>query len=202
LLLELDLVEELKEGRSSSTRSDLTSLDQRVLEVLVVARAASAVLVVVVVVTVVGLLGSALGGVANQLALRTRAESRLLALPVALGLLAHGGADGVRSNTRGTALSRSADSFTLGAVRLLAEILGAANIAMRLIAVNLALSTRSLFAMNLALGAFADRVALSRADGIIALPAAGGVAILLHLNLGIHLSGEDSGSEDQGQNGH
>jgi len=114
--------------------------------------------------------------IALEFALRLRAGGRLLALPVALSFFAHGSADGLRGNTRGTAVSRRADSFALRAVVLFAHILRAANIALGLVAVNLALSTGSLFALDLALGAFANRVALSRAHGVIALPSALGVA--------------------------
>jgi hypothetical protein len=53
---------------------------------------------------------------ADQLALGTRAESRLLAFPVALSLLAHGSADSVRSGTGSTALGRCTHSLALGAV--------------------------------------------------------------------------------------
>lgn len=51
---------------------------------------------------------------------------------------------------------------------------------MGLVAVNLALSTRGLFAVNLALRALANRVALRRAGGVITLPAASGLAVTLN----------------------
>lgn len=72
----------------------LTSLDERSLKVSLVAGAALSI----------GLsswgrgLSGALGSLADKFALGTRAVGGLGALPVALGLLAHGGADGVGSN--------------------------------------------------------------------------------------------------------
>jgi len=108
--------------------------------------------------------------------LRLRASSRLLALPVTLSFFTHRSADRFGSNTGSTAVSRRADSFALRAIVLFAHILRATNVTLGLIAVDLALSTGSLFALNLALGTFANRVALSRAHGVIALPSALGVA--------------------------
>jgi len=75
---------------------------------------------------------------AHELTLRSWAQSRLLALPVALGLLAHGSARCLGCRARSSALGRSAHSLALGAVLSLAQILRAADIALRLIAVNLA----------------------------------------------------------------
>jgi len=147
-----------------------------------------------------GLLVSAGGLLAHQLALGARAESRLLALPVALGLLAHGRADGIGSSTSSTALSRGADSLTLGAVVRLAQILRAADIALGLVAMNLARSARGLLAVHLALRSLADRVALGRARGIIALPSALGVALgrgLLELQLTLDLAGQSNLGEQQ-----
>jgi len=115
---------------------------------------------------------------ALQLALGLRAGGGLTALPVALGLFAHWGAHRLRSNARSTAVGRRANSLALGAILSFAQILRAANIALRLITVNLALSASSLFALNLALGAFAHRVALGRASGVIALPATLRMAIV------------------------
>jgi len=125
----------------------------------------------------VGLLVSTGGLLAHQLALGTRAQSGLLALPLALGILAHRSADSVGSSTSSTALSRSADSLALGAILLLAHVLGATNVTLGLVTVYLAGSARSLLAVDLALGAFADRVALSRAYGVITLPTALRMAI-------------------------
>jgi len=109
---------------------------------------------------------------AHQLTLGARAQSGLLALPVALGLLAHGGAQGLGSSACSSALGRGAHSLTLGAVSSLAQILGASDVALRLVAVNLACSAGGLLAVNLALRSLAHRVALSRARGIVALPSA------------------------------
>jgi len=133
-----------------------------------------------------GLLVSASWLLAHELALGARAESRLLALPVALGLLAHGGADSVGCSACSAALGRSAHGLALGAIIRLAQILGATNIALRLVAVNLAGSARSLLAMNLALWSLAHWVALSWAARVIALPSALRVAWRC---LGFHLHG-------------
>jgi len=96
-----------------------------------------------------------------------------------------------------TAVSRRADSLALGAVLLLAQVLGATNIALWLIAVNLALSTLSLLAVNLALGALAHRVAHGRADGVVALPSALRVAVAFNFSLHeVRIS--DDGSKCQG----
>jgi len=145
-----------------------------------------------------GLLVLASGLLAHELALGAGAESGLLALPVALGLLAHGGADSVGCSACSAALGRSADGLALGAIIRLAQILGAANVALRLVAVNLAGSARSLLAVNLALGSFAHRVASSGALRVIALPSALGVALggSCRLVLGHH-----HGDEHSRQNG-
>jgi hypothetical protein len=93
--------------------------------------------------------------------------SSLLALELALGALAVGGLDalvvafeflanrralGFGSSAGGVALSGSADSLALGAVFLLAIVLGATNRANRAFAVNGAFSAGGLFAAHLALG--------------------------------------------------
>jgi len=196
----LEVSNELEErhGLSGQWLGDgLVSLDHRSLDVLVVALAASVVLAAVV---LLGLLVSALGLLADKLALGARAESRLLALPVALGLLAHGGALSLGGSASSTALSRSADSLALRAVSGLAEILGATNVALGLVAMDLAGSARSLLAVDLALGALADRVADRRARRVIALPAALRVALLLgRLRLGINLDGEDRAQHQEGK---
>jgi len=57
---------------------------------------------------------------AHQLALRTRAQSWLLALPVALSLLAHGSAVSLWCTASSTALGWCAHSLALGAVIRLA----------------------------------------------------------------------------------
>jgi len=120
---------------------------------------------------------------ADELALRLRAGDRLLALPVALGGLAHRGADGVGSLALSAAVSRGADSLALRAILLLAEILRAANIALWLVAMDLALRALSLLAVDLALRSFADWVADCWADWVIALPSALWVAISLDFRL-------------------
>jgi len=66
----------------------------------------------------------------------------------------------------------SADSLALGARLLGAQVLGATNVALGLVTVNLALSRLEFLAVNLALRALADRVALRRAHGVITLPTA------------------------------
>jgi len=134
---------------------------------------------------------SAGGLLAHQLALGARAESRLLALPVALGLLAHGGAHSVGGSASSAALGRGAHSLALGAVSGLAQILRATNIALRLVTVDLAGSAGSLLAVNLALGSLAHGVALGGARGIIALPSALRVArssfhFAFHLHFTLH----------------
>jgi len=132
---------------------------------------------------------------AHQLAVGLGAGDGLLALPVAFGRFAHGSADGVRGLALGAAVGRRADSLALRAILLLAQILGATNIALRLVAVNLALSAFSLLAVDLALGSFADRVADSGADGVVALPSA--------LRGAVTFSLRDSGHEVAlGRHGH
>jgi len=157
---------DFEEGRSHLFRDGFTGLDHGGLDVSLVASAARILL------GSLRLLVSAGGLLAHEFALGTRAQSGLLALPVALGLFAHGGADGVGSSAGSTALSGSADSLALGAVSGLAEILRATHIALWLVAVNLARSARGLLAVDLALRTFAHRVALSGAGRIVALPSA------------------------------
>jgi len=85
-----------------------------------------------------------------------------------------------------TAVSRRADSLALGAVLLLTEVLGAANIALGLVTVNLALGTLSLLAVDLALRSLTDWVAHGGADWVIALPSALRVAVTFNLGDGLH----------------
>jgi len=127
--------------------------------------------------------GVACWALADKLALWLRAGDWLLALPVALGRLAHWGADGVWCLALGAAVSWGADSLALRAILLLAEILRAANIALWLVAMDLALRTLSLLAVDLALRSFADWVADCWADWVIALPSALWVAISLDFRL-------------------
>jgi len=188
---------DFQEGRSHLLRDGLASLNHRRLHVSLVASAAR-----VGRLSGLGLLVGARGLLAHELALGTRAQSGLLALPVALGLFAHGSAHGVGGSASSAALSGSADSLALGAVSGLAQILGAAHVALRLIAVNLAGSAGGLLAVNLALGALAHRVALSRARGIIALPSAlrvasSGRAAFLHVDFHIH--GSDAADQQEAE---
>jgi len=188
----LEVSNQLEEGHGLSSEGltdSLVRLDHRCLDVSLVAHAAG----VVSTLSLGRLLVSAGWLLADELALGARAESRLLALPVALSLLAHRSAGGLRSSAGSAALGRGADSLALGAVVGLAEILRATNIALRLVTVDLAGSAWSLLAVDLALRSLADRVALSRARGIVALPAALGVALgrsddrgLFDLGLNLH----------------
>jgi len=125
---------------------------------------------------VVHLAGSLL---ASQLALGLGAHRGFLALPLALGLLAHRRADGGRGHATSVALSRGTHSLALGAAVLLAHILGAADRAHGLLAVNGALSARGFLALHLAAGAFTDGMADSGAHRVVALPSALGVALSL-----------------------
>jgi len=151
-----------------------------------------------------GLLVSASWLLAHELALGARAESRLLALPVALGLLAHGGADGIGSSACSAALCRGAHSLALRAISRLAEVLRAANVALGLVTVDLAGCAWGLFAVDLALWSLAYRVALSWAGGIIALPSALWVAsrgrsssrVRFHLALHLHVHSRDAAHKE------
>jgi len=140
---------------------------------------------------------------ADKLALRLGAGDGLLALPVALGGLAHRGADSVGGLALGAAVSRGADGLALGAVLLLAQILRAADVALRLVAVDLALGALGLFAVDLALRALAHRVANGRADRVVALPSALRVAVALHFRGdGEGGKGEHGQSEEQERGSH
>jgi hypothetical protein len=75
------------------------------------------------------------------------------------------------------ALGGGADGLALGAVLLLAVVLGAADRAGGLLAVDDALSALNFLALHLALGASAHGVADSRASRVIALPTALRVAL-------------------------
>jgi len=111
----LHVVHNFKEGHSL-TRDGFTGLDHGGLDVSSRALAAS-----VVKRSRLGWLDISTGWLlAHEFALRARAESRLLALPVALSLLAHWGAESIRGGTSGTALSWSADSLALRAIGRLA----------------------------------------------------------------------------------
>jgi len=133
---------------------------------------------------------------AHQFALWLRAGDGLLALPVALGGFAHRSTNGVRSFALSAAVSWGANSFTLRAILLFAQILRASNVALWFIAVDLALSAFSLFAVNLALWSLAHRVADSWTHWIIALPSAFWMAITFDFSNSGH---EISLSDDSGE---
>jgi len=84
------------------------------------------------------------GLLALQLALGARAVGGLGALVGALQLLAHGRALGLGGRAGGVALGRGADGLALGAVLLLAEVLGAADRASGALAVHDALRALNL----------------------------------------------------------
>jgi len=202
----LHVVHDLEEGHGL-TSDGLTGLDHGGLHVDGIALAAS---------TIEGawlthaLLGFAGGLLAHQLALGAGAQGGLLALPIALGLLTHRGAHGIGCSTSSTALGRGTHGFALGAIVGFAQVLGATNIALRLVAMNLAGGTRGLLAMNLTLRTLAHRVALSGARRVITLPSAlrvalggvgGGGLIHLQLQLGLHLRGGGRGEQQDGHKG-
>jgi len=202
LLGVLDGVVHLQEGgQHMASRLQETiraSSSNGLLDVLVTALAAPTAAV-----ALLGLLGLARGAIALQLALGARAGGGLLALRVALGGLAHGGAHGLRGNAGGTAVGRRANSLALGAVLRLAHLLGAADIALGLVAVNLAARARGLLALDLALGALAHGVALGGASGVIALPTALRMApLLLNFHISGHGHGDQQRQEHKGQLAH
>jgi len=123
---------------------------------------------------------------AHELALGLGAGDGLLALPVALGGLAHGGAHSVGGFALSTAVGRRADGLALGAILLLAQVLGASDVALRLVAVDLALGALSLLAVDLALGTLAHGVAHSGAHRVVALPSALGVAVTFDFSHSLH----------------
>lgn len=112
----------------------------------------------------------------SQLALGLRTGFRLGAFPVAVGFFTDRAALRLRGSASGVANSGRANSFTLGARVLFTHILGAADGASGLLAVNGALGTRGFLAFHLATRALADRVANSGANRIITLPSAKRVA--------------------------
>jgi hypothetical protein len=136
-------------------------------------------------------LGLLAGGLlALQLALGTRAVGGLGALAGALQLLAHGRALGFRGRAGGVALGRGANGLALGAVLLLAVVLGAADRAGGLLAVNDALGALDLLTLHFALWPRAHGVADGGAGRVIALPTA--------LRVALGLGGSDG--TDQAQN--
>lgn len=170
----LDGVHDLEEAWSLST-DGLTGLDHGCLHVGGGASAAA--------------LGEVSGGqnwsggrltgwlLAHKLALGAGAQSGLLALPVTLGLLTHGCAEGVWCSAGGTALGWGAHGLALRAVSGLTHVLGATDVALRLVTVDLAGGTWSLLTMNLALWSLAHWVALCWAAWVITLPSALRVAL-------------------------
>jgi len=131
---------------------------------------------------------------ALHLALGLGAVGGLDALVVAFELLADRAALGLGGRAGGVALGRGTDGLALGAVLLLAEVLGAADRANGALAVNGALSAGGLLAAHLALGAGADGVADRGALGVVALPAALGVALISQS----HGGGESQNNDDEG----
>jgi len=180
LLLVLDGVEHLEEGGdgegAAGGAAGVGGLGDGDLDVVVLARAA------------LGLLAGGL--LALELALGLGAVGGLDALVVAGELLADGRALGLGSLAGGVAAGGLADGLALGAALLLAGVLGAADGADGLLAVDGALGAGGLLTLHLALGALADGVADGRAGGVVALPLALGVALL-----GSH-SHDDEESED------
>jgi hypothetical protein len=99
-----------------------------------------------------------------------------------------------------TAVGGSANGLALGAVVLLAEVLGATHVTLGLVTVNLAFGTLSLLAVNLTFRTLADRVALCRADGVVTLPTTFRVAVAgdlksSDLEVGLRLNGESGESK-------
>jgi len=135
---------------------------------------------------VVDVAGSAL---ALKLALGLGAVGGLEAFVSANELLANGAAAGFGGRASGVAAGRLADGLALGAVFLLALVLGAADGADGLLAVDGALSARDFLALHLATRTLADGVANSGAGGIIALPLAVRMA----------LGGEDASNSHKGE---
>jgi len=112
-----------------------------------------------------------------KLALGLLAVGGLDALVVAREFLADRSALGLGGGARGVALGGLANALALGAVILLALLLGAADGADGLLAVNSALGARDFLALHLALGTLAHGVAHSRAGRVVTLPLAVGVAL-------------------------
>jgi hypothetical protein len=132
---------------------------------------------------------------AGQLAFGLRAQSRGLALPGALGLLAERGAVRLRGSASGTADGRAADGLALRAALELAHLLGTTDRAHGLLAVHFTLGALGLFAVHLAFRASAHRVALGRADRVIAKPFALRVALSAGGDAGGDLGGGDEAEE-------
>jgi len=126
-----------------------------------------------------GSVGDVAGGLlALKFALGLGAVGGLEALVLAVQFLANRAAAGFGSVASSVAASRLADGLALGAVFLLALILGAADGADGLLAVDGALGARDFLALHLAAGALTDGMADSGAGRIVALPLAGWVALI------------------------
>jgi hypothetical protein len=74
-------------------------------------------------------------------------------------------------------LGRSTHSLALGAFIFFASFLRATNGALRLFALDLTFGTRTLVALDFTLARVAQRVAVSRTDGVVTLPTALRVAL-------------------------
>jgi len=79
-----------------------------------------------------------------------------------------------------------------------AHVLGATNIAFGFIAVHFATSTRSLFALDLALWSLAYWVALGRAHWVVTLPSAFRVAFVFCVSVNLHFVG-NHGHDHEGE---
>jgi hypothetical protein len=117
------------------------------------------------------------GLLALQFALGLGAVGGLEALVLADEFLANRAALGFGGSASGVAASRLADGLALGAVFLLALVLGAADGADGLFAMDGALGARHFLTLHLAFGAFTDGVADRGASRVVALPFAGRVTL-------------------------
>jgi len=157
-------VVDLEERRLGSVGGSLVSLDNSGLDSVLVTLAA---------------LGTLLTGglLALELALGLGTVGGLDALVVTSELFADWLALGFGGSTGGVADSGLADGLALGAVVLLARLLGATDGTGGLLAMDSALSARGFLTLHLALGLLANGVAHSGAAGVVTLPLAVGVAL-------------------------
>ena len=114
---------------------------------------------------------------ASELAFGLGAESGGLAFPGALGFLAERSTVGFGGSAGSSADSGAADGFTGWAVVHFAHLLGASDRADGFFAVNFTFGAFRGFAVHLAFGASAHRVAFGGADGVVAQPLALRVAL-------------------------
>jgi len=127
-----------------------------------------------------GWLGLAVRGLlAHEGTLGLLALGRPVALPVAQGLFANRLALRLRVCALGMAHRLLAHGVALGAGTLLAMLDGAADLALRLLALDRTLGATELLATGRALGLFADRLANLVAHRAIAFPLALRVAVAL-----------------------